>query len=112
MDGDRRRGERYRVRIAASLNEGGGHCEDVVVTSLSAEGCRFSVSREMPAGTRVTLEIARAGALAAEVLWRVEKQHGVRFVEPLHRHLIDHARLFLSKPPAFVAEGSEASIAA
>ena len=112
MDGDRRRGDRYRVRIAASLSEGGGHCEDVVLTSLSAEGCRFSVSREMPLGAKITLELSRAGALAAEVLWRVDEQHGVRFAEPLHRHVIDHARLFLSKPPAFVAEGSEASIAA
>ncbi len=111
MEHEKRHEDRYRVQVRASLSgEVGAH--EVVVTNLSADGCGFSASSEMPIGSVVSMAMGRIAALDAHVLWRDGDRHGLRFVKPLSHVVLDHIRLFLSTPPALVAERVEGTIAA
>ena len=111
MEHDKRHEDRYRVQVRASLNgEGGAH--DVVVTNLSSDGCGLSTGCEMQVGSAVSMAVGRIEPLDAHVQWREGERHGLRFKQPLSHVVLDHIRLFLSTPPALVAERVEGTITA
>jgi hypothetical protein len=112
MEHEKRHEDRYRVQVRASLWDAGSEPREIVVTNLSAEGCGFSTSCEMPVGSELSLAMGRIQALAARVQWRDGERHGLQFIEPLSHVIVDHIRLFLSSPPALVAERVEGTIAA
>jgi hypothetical protein len=112
MEQEKRHRDRYRVQVRASLRNGDAEAHAVVVTSLSADGCGFASACEMPVGAPVSMAMGRIGALSARVQWREGECHGLAFEQPLSHVVLDHIRLFLSDPPALVAERVEGTIAA
>lgn len=112
MEHEKRHQDRYSVQVPASVSDGESPSHEVVVTNLSADGCGFSTSREMPIGAKVCMAMGRIQSLAAQVQWREGERHGLKFEQPLSRVVLDHIRLFLSSPPALVAERVEGTLAA
>ena len=112
MEHEKRHEDRYSVQVRASLCDGDSQSHDVVVTNLSADGCSFTTSCEMPVGAQVRVAMGRIQAVAAQVQWRDGARHGLKFEQPLSHVVLDHIRLFLSSPPALVAERLEGTIAA
>ena len=110
MEHEKRHEDRYRVQVRASLRNGECDAHDVVVTNLSADGCGFSASCKMAVGSVVSMAVGRIEALGARVQWREGDRHGLQFEQPLSHVVLDHIRLFLSKPPALVAERVEGTI--
>ena len=112
MEQEKRHQDRYRVQVSARLSNGEAEPHHVVVINLSAEGCGFSAPCEMPVGAVVNMAMGRIETLSARVLWRQGERHGLQFEQPLSHVVLDHIRLFLSSPPALVAERVEGTIAA
>jgi len=99
-----RQEDRYEVALAADLPTGKGSVARVTITNLSSWGCRFTGPRKAGLGDIVTVAIARIGRLDGQVRWRQGRTYGVRFDDQIPQVWLDHMRLFLSQPPALVAE--------
>lgn len=52
----------------------------VVLTNLSAAGCRIRSSEPLTAGERICLKVPRLGRLAADIVWAEGAEAGARFV--------------------------------
>lgn len=52
----------------------------VVLTNLSAAGCRIRASEPLTAGERVCLKVPRLGQLAADIVWAKGREAGAKFV--------------------------------
>jgi hypothetical protein len=110
MDSRHRDEDRYSVRFQADARAEDGSDEPVRITNLSSWGCRFTVARQAKLGKLVTLAVARIGQVDGQIKWTDGRTYGVHFDDQLPKVWLDHMRLFLSQPPAFVAErkGSKA----
>lgn len=52
----------------------------VVLTNMSARGCRIRSSEPLTAGERVCLQVPRLGRLSARILWTEGSDAGAEFV--------------------------------
>lgn len=52
----------------------------VVLTNLSAAGCRIRSSEPLTAGERICLKVPRLGRLTADIVWAKGREAGAQFV--------------------------------
>ena len=105
MGREKRSESRYEVKLDAHVRNGIGSQRKVQVTNLSPRGCRFRLrEKRLGQGAFLTLTVERLGFLDAQVKWRQDDWHGIRFDRPLHPAVFDHIRLFLSREPGLVPQ--------
>lgn len=87
--------ERSEPRIAVSIQgryrTGSGIARDVIVSDISAMGCKiYDRFSNLEKDARLTIRIGSIGPLDAVVRWRTGQLIGVKFDTALHSSVIDH----------------------
>ena len=83
--------ERKEIILPARCRSRSGFVNHVVITNLSAEGCRIE-SHGLTVGEEdlVTLRPEGLEGLVGEIRWRRNHKAGIRFVQPLYAPVVDH----------------------
>jgi len=83
--------ERREVVLPARCRSRTGFINHVVITNLSAQGCRIE-SHSLTLGEEdlVTLRPEGLEGLMGVIRWRHNHQAGVQFVNPLYEPVVDH----------------------
>lgn len=88
---EKRRSNREKVILAARCRKYSGAMENVIVSDVSAHGCRiYSDDMALRVGQRLTIQPAKLEGIAGEVRWVEGKRAGVSFERPLHDAVAEH----------------------
>lgn len=83
--------QRTLVSIQGRYRTGSGVARDVIVSDISANGCKFyDRFSNLKVDCRITIRIGNIGPLDAVVRWRVGQLIGVKFDDALHPSVFDH----------------------
>ncbi len=83
--------ERREVVLPAKCRSRTGFVNHVIITNLSAQGCRIeSHSLTLGADDLVTLRPEGLEGLIGVIRWRRNHHAGVQFINPLYEPVVDH----------------------
>jgi hypothetical protein len=101
---DRRKGERWLVRIRARWLDAGPDAKALTIIDLSASGFLIETEQPLPVGTSMIVELPTSAPKICRTVWSCGPYHGAQFSEPLNDQELDH---LLSPTPEIWPEGEE-----